>query len=119
MVPLEKVDDAIIYELQIQRGAEEPESPSRKPQYFNREDVGSEVSHHPTRINRRRGDLSSTLIFSILSDSPCSPAEMISCVIKLLSLVPEFFLFKGNKHCDDRIETILSSLQQHFCKNVN
>lgn len=47
MVPLEKVDDAIIYELQIQRGVEEPEPPSRKPQYFNREDVGSGVSHHP------------------------------------------------------------------------
>lgn len=49
MVPLEKVDDAIIYELQIQRGATERETepPSHKPRYFNGEDVGSGVSHHP------------------------------------------------------------------------
>lgn len=64
----------------------ETEPPSHKPRYFNREDIGSRVSHHPAWINRRREDLSSTLILSILSDSPSSPAEMISCVIKLLAL---------------------------------
>lgn len=49
MVPLEKDDDAIIYELQIQREATEPGPPSHKPRYFNSADVGSGVSHHPTR----------------------------------------------------------------------
>lgn len=69
MVSLEKVDDAIIYELQIQRG--EPEPLRLISHDISTEKTsGSGVSHHPTWINRRRGDLSSTLILSILSDSP-------------------------------------------------
>lgn len=91
MVSLEKVDDAIIYELQIQREAtERPNLCLISHDISTERNAGSRVSHHPAWINRRREDLSSTLILSILSDSPSSPAEMISCVIKLLA--PEFFL---------------------------
>lgn len=38
---------------------------SHKPRYFTAVDVGYGVSHHPTGINRRQEDLSSTLILPI------------------------------------------------------
>lgn len=68
MVLLEEGNGAITYELQIQARcrAQSRSLRSHKPRYFTAR-RRLRVSHHPSGINRRQEDLSSTLILPILS----------------------------------------------------